>query len=291
MEIGLQNLYYAIINSDTIAGISYQAPKHVPGLNKMNIAVQTSDGTYYADNGPHETIRMFKQVDVGIELADLDMDTQADWFGNQLIGGQLIEKSTDNAPYVAIGFEATKSNGNSRFTWLLKGRFSPPDTNSETTGDSVKFNAPTVKGTFIRRAYDNQWRRKADEDHPDYLPIVGANWFTAVDNADTTLPNISSSVPAAGASGVAANSTIVWNFSEPLMLSTINNTTFIVIKDTDGSAVPGALTVNAARTQVTFTPESNLSATTAYRTIVTKGVRDLFGNYLASSDVRKFTTA
>lgn len=106
---------------------------------------------------------------------------------------------------------------------------------------------------------------------------------------DTTPPTISSTTPASNATAVAVSSTFVWTFSEAVRADDVTNAAFYVFKDTDGSAVAG--TVSVSSNVVTFTPASNLTAATAYRAVAAKGVRDVAGNALVATDVRKFTTA
>jgi len=45
--------------------------------------------------------------------------------GHSVTGGVLIKKSTDTAPYVALGFKSKKSNGSYRYVWLYKGKLRP----------------------------------------------------------------------------------------------------------------------------------------------------------------------
>jgi len=69
---------------------------------------------------------------------------------------------------------------------------------------------------------------------------------------------------------------------------------FFVVKDSDGSAVAGALSLSTsvvANDTVTLNPTANLTASTAYRAICTINVKSKTGIALAANSVRKFTTA
>ncbi|MBP1992548.1 Ig-like domain-containing protein [Paenibacillus eucommiae] len=106
-----------------------------------------------------------------------------------------------------------------------------------------------------------------------------------------TAPPTATIVPAANATAVAVGSTIKWTFSEAIQPPTVNSSNFLVQK-ADGSAlVPGTLSLNAARTIVTFTPTAALTAATAYMTIAGTGIKDIAGNSLAAPMITKFTTA
>jgi len=211
--------------------------------------------------------------------------------GHSIVGGIMLKKATDAAPYVALGFMSKKSNGHYRYIWLTKGMFALPDQEYATGEDKPKFQTPKLKGTFVKRAYDDLWQRIADEDHPDYAASIGSNWFSSVEGTIDTTPPTVTVVPANNATAVAVSSTVNWTFSKAILSSLVTDSNFFLIKDSDGSAVAGTLSINTARTVVTLTPGANLTAATAYRAICTKDICDLAGNKLAANSVTKFTTA
>lgn len=296
VKIGLRNLVYALLDNDPTDGsttATYLTPVKVPGVIQANVSTNSSSDTVFADDGPYETASTTGQISIEINLADLPLETQAAWLGSTISGGILLSKSGDVPPWVAIGFKTLKSNGKYRYVWYNKGKFSVPDDNNESKGDSVSFKTPTITGTFVKRDCDDEWRRQADEDHTDYVASIGTNWFNSPygGTPDTTAPTITSVAPANAATAVVVSSTVVWTFNEALTYSTITPEHFMVVKDTDGSNVAGSLSVNGARTVVTFTPSANLTAATAYRAIVTTGVKNLGGLPLVTASVTKFTTA
>ena len=294
VPIGLSNLYYAkLVDDPTTGAATYEAPVRIPGVITANVNPNSSNDTLFADNGPYDTVTTLGQVSLEMNVADLPLDVQAALFGHTIAGGVLIRKSSDTPPWVAVGFKALKSNGSSRYTWLAKGKFGLPEQNNETKGDSANFQTPTASGSFVKRDCDDEWERHIDEDTLDYLPILGANWFNSPYGGavDVVAPTINTVVPAANATAVAVGTTVVWTFSEALALSTVTGANFAVVKDSDGANVAGSVTINGSRTQVTFTPTAALTAATAYRAIVTTGVKDLAGNALAATSVTKFTTA
>ena len=79
----------------------------------------------------------------------------------------------DVPPWVAIGFRTLKSNGNYRYVWLYKGRFSDPEDNNETKADSINFQSDTIKGQFVKLEYGvsvdgsvrKAWKYEIDEDN------------------------------------------------------------------------------------------------------------------------------
>ena len=88
------------------------------------------------------------------------------------------------------------------------------------------------------------------------------------------------------ATGVCSNSVVTATFSEAMNVATINPATFTVSR-----GVTGTISHDASNTIFTFTPSSPLVVGTAYSATLTSGVRDLFGNTLATNFVWSFTTA
>lgn len=292
--IGLDMLYYALLTKDDSTGVTYGPTKRITGAITANIDPNTAQGTQFADNGPADVASTLGEIKLEISVTDIPNTAQADLLGHTVDGqGQVISKGGDTPPWVAVGFRALKSNGEMRFVWLFKGKFSEPQAKHETRGNSINFQPPTMTGSFVKREFDDAWRRVADTDAPNYVASVGTNWFSAVEGvADAVLPTITTVVPANAAVGVVVvGATVVWTFSEAMDLRTLTTDNFALVLDASGVNVPGAVAVNAAKTIVTFTPTANLTAATPYRAIVTTGVKDLAGNRMAGISVTKFTTA
>lgn len=290
MRIGVKKFYYSLITINESGTEEYATPVRIQGVNTININPNSSSATYYAEDQAWETATTIGQIDVEINLAELTLADQAILLGQTKSGAIYTAGGDDNAPYLAIGFESLKSDGNIRYTWLYKGKFRVPENNNETKGESVNLQPDVLMGTFISRILDGQYRKAADSGDADYTASIGSTWFDAVDSDDSTAPTISSTVPTDGASGVAVDTTVVINFSEAIAESTMTSDNFFMFKDSDGSAVAGTLTIDSDKDQVTFTPSSNLSGTTDYTFIVTTAVTDVFGNKLASAEVVNFTT-
>jgi phi13 family phage major tail protein len=291
VKVGLKDLYYAIQTKDDSTSVAYSVPVKIAGAINAKSAPSSESLTVYADDGPSEQLNQLGTIALDLETKDLPLDVQAALLGHSIVGGVLIKKDTDIAPYVAIGYRSTKSNGKSRFMWLLKGKFSLPEDEDRTKEDKPAFQSAKISGVFMKRDYDGQWQRVTDEDLPSFVPATGANWFTSVEQVTDTIPPTVTVTPANNATAVAVGSNIVWTFNESILASAATNANFMVQK-ADGSAqVAGTVSIDSALKIVTFKPAANLTATTQYMVIATVGVQDLFGNTLAAPSVTKFTTA
>ena len=100
---------------------------------------------------------------------------------------------------------------------------------------------------------------------------------------DTTPPTMTTVNPAAGATGVPLNTTVLVTFSEPVLAN--GGVTLAV----DGGAAV-ATTVTTAGNSVILTPAAPLTATTTYRVSVSGAVQDLVGNPLAAPSSTTFAT-
>lgn len=290
IQVGLNSLYYAILTSDAVSGVTYNNPVAIAGAINAKISPKSNTETLYCDDGPDETVTSLGEIDVEFEAKDLDLNTQAAILGHSVTGGVLTKKSTDTAPYVALGFKSKKSNGSYRYVWLYKGKFALQEQDFQTQEDKPKFQTPKIKGTFIKRTYDDAWQKLGDEDHPDWSATTGTNWFTAVDGVAPGALTVSI-VPADGASGVAVGSNLTWTFSNSIQVSDVTPANFLLLDASDGSEIAGVLSIDTAHKVVTFNPSENLTGSTAYLMVSTKGVRDIYGQSLAANSVGNFTTA
>lgn len=282
--VGLKDIYYAKVTKDDSTGISYDVPKRLQQAITADIKPKTASGTLFADDGPSESGTALGETDVTLNIGDLPISVQADLLGNSIVNGELVKKSTDIPPYVAIMFRAEKSDGTFRFYKLLKGKFQEPESQNKTKDDNVTYNTPTITGTFIRRNYDQQWSRMIDNND-----AYASTFFSAIElPADTTAPTVTVS-PVDGASAVSDNTNIVWTFDKEIQDSVVTDANFFLV-DAAGANVVGNLSLDGTKKIVTFTPSATLLSAEAYTAFATKNVKDLFGNSLAQNSVTNFTT-
>ena len=178
VKVALRDLYYALLTSDASDGAVYGTPIKITGLIKANINPNSNIDTLFADDGPYDTASQLGKIAVELNTADLDLEQRVALLGKTAIAdGVTYDKSTDTPPWLAIGFRSKKSNGSYRYVWLLKGKFSEPEDNSETQGDTVNFQTPTITGNFVTREYDSAWRKMTDEDATGFVEATATNWF------------------------------------------------------------------------------------------------------------------
>jgi len=113
-------------------------------------------------------------------------------------------------------------------------------------------------------------------------------WSFQTAAADVTAPTVTTTSPTAGQTGVLIDAPLSATFSEPMINSTLNISSFTLARISGGANVAGS--VSMLGETVTFTPLLNLATSTQYRATITNAAKDTAGNSLAANHVWTFTT-
>ena len=124
--------------------------------------------------------------------------------------------------------------------------------------------------------------------------VVGCNGSSHPATTNPTTPtggsvSVSSTQPAAGATGVATNAPIQIVFSSAVDAATVDAADIKVTNST-ASSVTGTVAYNSTTNTATFTPSAPLATSTKYTVTVT-GVTSSGGGTMSSSFTSSFTTA
>lgn len=174
---GVKKLVYAVMTDEALE--TYAEVKPAPPLINIKVAPKVDNATLYADDKAVETATVIGDIAVDFETQDMPLEVQADFLGHTLdaISGTLKYNISDNAPYVALGYQRTKGNGKSRFVWLMKVKFQEIEEEAKTKEDKVAFQTPKCSGVAIANLAGD-WKIVADEDTKgtaitDFLTTVG----------------------------------------------------------------------------------------------------------------------
>lgn len=99
-------------------------------------------------------------------------------------------------------------------------------------------------------------------------------------SADTQAPKVTSTVPAANATGVAPGVNVTATFSEDMDVSSINRTTFKLMKAGTTTSIGAVVSYEPTTRKATLNPNADLQLGTKYKAVVTAGAKDLTGNAL-----------
>lgn len=136
----------------------------------------------------------------------------------------------------------------------------------------------------------------------DTAQAAGEEYFSLAYSAtDTTPPTVAMTTPAEDGTVVKeAKGTVTLTFTESanaidqgtLIYGNADGATIFINDVTDAtntSLVAGTISYNAATKVLTFTPDSNWTASAKHQIIITTGVRDTAGNHLANTFYGHFT--
>lgn len=199
-RIGCDNLVYATMTTEDTATTEpvYGDVKQAPGVMSLNINPNGTLETLFADDGPMDTASTLGRIEVEIQKNELTSQQKADLLGHEIDeNGAVVFSDNDVAPWTAIGFRTLKSNGKYRYVWLYKGKFTEPEDNNETKGDSINFQADTISGQFTKLTYaytvngkqKRAWKYELDEDNEKASQTVVQGWFKSVVKPGTAAPS------------------------------------------------------------------------------------------------------
>lgn len=159
---GLKNIHYAIMTIDASTGAeSYGTPKKIGHAVSIDIQPSTDVAKLFGDDMAVATDISLQEVTVTIETTEIPLEDQAALLGHTYADGQLTANMSDNAPYVALLFEADKHDGRTRCAKLLKGKFAPSQETINTRGESIEYQVPSLEGTFVASA-SGAWKITKD---------------------------------------------------------------------------------------------------------------------------------
>jgi len=178
-RVGMDMLYYAKMTDETTE--TYATPKRIRSVMSGTVTPTVNSATLYGDDKADEVATSMGDVEIELGVKDLTAEEMADLLGATIDeNGVLSQKSTDVAPYVAIGWRSRKANGAYRYFWFYKGKFQLSDEEYQTKEDSPTFQTPTISALFIPRDSDNKWRDRVDSDDEGVPAAVITNWFSSV---------------------------------------------------------------------------------------------------------------
>jgi Tol biopolymer transport system component len=98
--------------------------------------------------------------------------------------------------------------------------------------------------------------------------------------ADTQAPRVSSTFPAAGATGIGPGVNVKATFSEAMRATSINTNTVKLFRAGTTTPIEAVVSYDTQTKTATLNPNANLGLGTKYKAVVTTGTRDLAGNRL-----------
>lgn len=179
--IGVRDLFYATVTENGDGPETYGDPVRMAKAIQVQMTTTTAEAKLFADDAVDEAVKEFVSGQLTLNTNDLVPLHQAYLLGQKKDEkGVVFASGDDEAPYVAVGFRATKTGGKFKYVWLYKVKFGIPDENYQTKGENIAFQTPSIVGTYIKRK-DGKWKAdyvgKQDDE-------IGSTWFAKVREMD-----------------------------------------------------------------------------------------------------------
>jgi phi13 family phage major tail protein len=293
--VGLKDLYYALVSQDDADAYAAGSPAvfapAVAASRKPKNAVKTQ----YADDGVFDVLTAEGETEIEVEVTNIPLSVLAIVLGKEYDAatGRMFDNAGATPPDVALGFRSMKSNGSYKYYWYLKGKFTMPDEEQASKGESPDPKTLKIKFTAIKTTYQfdlgsiNDGVKSVVGDE-DISGFSATGWFTTVQAPVAGSPDAFACTPSPedGATDVAVTANVTLTFSNALAGGAEDG---ILLTKNDGTVKACAKSINAARTVVTLDPSTNMAAATDYLATLA-GVIDIYGQELGDT-VYTFTTA
>lgn len=168
--IGLDMFHYAVLTNDNETETTYDEAVHIPNIVEAGFNPNSSNEVFFADNGPAESYSQIGAPEITLQIGDLPPKDYAKLLGATYENGQMKYSVDASPPDVAIGYRRQKTNGDYRFIWFFKGKFSLPEESGQTKGDSVEFQTQEITFTAVARRSDSEVFTRIDSDDEENLP-------------------------------------------------------------------------------------------------------------------------
>lgn len=163
-KVGLKYPVYAKLGANG----AYAGGKVIAKAIKASVTAESNDVKLYADDGVAESDKSFKGGKISLNVDDLTSEIYADLLGHTYDEEKktVVNNGNDIAPFVGVGFYGQVVRNNipkylAKF--LKKAQFAEPADETETKGDTVNFQTPTIEGDIFK--LDNgDWKEQAEFD-------------------------------------------------------------------------------------------------------------------------------
>ena len=166
-KIGLNNFRYSILDESTE---TYNGAKSLGKAIECKVSIEKYEAELYADDGLAESDNTFKKGTVTLTTDEDDDNIFSELLGHEISeDGEMVRKDTDIAPYVGVGRILTKVvNGAYKYKveFLPKVKFSEPEQEESTKGDSIEFKTPNIEGT-VSKMKDGTWSKAKTFDNKE----------------------------------------------------------------------------------------------------------------------------
>ena len=177
-RINVENLCYCLVLSDDTEGTTYGSVESLGSVMQVQITPSLSTGTLYGEGVQTENIAKMNGIAVVVDVNKIKIEDRAAILGNTYTDGVLIENTSDEPPYIAIGWKVPQTNNKCEYVWMLKGRAQPFNSNPKQSEGNINFSTDSITINCIPRDSDKKIRFFADTANAEFTEAQAAKWFT-----------------------------------------------------------------------------------------------------------------
>ena len=158
-KIGLSNLLWARLTESAEGNPSYDGAKTLAKAVSASTSITNNSAFLYADNVLAESDTAFQSGTITLGCDEDGDSVFAELLGHSNVGGVITKNATDVAPFVAVGRIITKMVSSTLYykaEVLYKVKFSEPNADDQTKGESMEFRTPEIEGT-IHALANGKW--------------------------------------------------------------------------------------------------------------------------------------
>lgn len=177
-KINITHPVYCILTQDDAEGVAYGDVKKFGEAMEISITPSVSSGELYGNGAKVDSYSKLTGLTVSFKNTKVPIETRQDIYDLQVSNGVVQESAAKQATkYIAFGYETEQTNGLSEYTWLLKGRPKPINTDLKQSEQNVTYSTDTIEIDFVKRVYDDMLRYFADLSNPDFTQAQADAWF------------------------------------------------------------------------------------------------------------------
>lgn len=177
-KINITHPVYCILTQDDENGVAYGDVKKFGEAMEIGITPSVSAGELYGNGAKVDSYSKLTGLTVSFKNTKVPIEVRQEIYNLQVSNGVVMESAANQATkYIAFGYETEQTNGKSEYTWLLKGRPKPINTDLKQSEQNITYSTDTIDIDFVKRVYDDMLRFFADESNPDFSASQAAKWF------------------------------------------------------------------------------------------------------------------
>lgn len=172
---GLSNFHIAVLDTDTKELLEYGEVQKIEGAVAMSITPNEEQTPKYADNGVFAMLGQVSDLDATMTMIDLPEKIRQEIYGNKEKNGVQFANQNDVKKEIAIGFQAEKHGGGTRFYWMLRGMPSIAPIEHGTDEGTIEPRDMEVEIKFMPLLHNGNYKSELDT-----TEITSEQWFADV---------------------------------------------------------------------------------------------------------------